>query len=78
VEWSLAPEEDKKNQKLVDYQTTISSDGKIEFLYRNLKEKNLDDTENTGCPLMIGLQDGFVSKDDGGKNNPHFLTCLFI
>ncbi len=53
-------------------QVKLTADGRVVFLYHNLLAQLLDQAEETGYPIVIGMQDGFAQEDnddDSGKRN---------
>ena len=48
----------------MDFQAKLYPHGYIEFIYHNIKLEAKKAATETGYPVIIGLQNGFVAKDD--------------
>jgi len=73
VEWKVNADE---GGRVLRYQVILRADGSVDFLYRNLNDDAIDAAADSGCHQMLGLQDGFVSVEDDGKDGQVVTNML--
>ena len=55
---------DGKDEDKLEFQAHLTPDGEIWFIYHNIKNEAKKAAEDTGYPIVIGLRNSFLGKDE--------------